>query len=139
MKHNGYQIVSESANDSLIGTLPPGIYFFGDPCYVMQESCYREWGSKYDYNDGKFKIKNGFLVAGSTDIGDGLYIGIHQSYGCDSGCLAIVSQSLWKPDINKKDGLIIDSKNPIKYIFKKGTFLITSKNFKEYVDTVYHR
>jgi hypothetical protein len=77
-------------------TLPPGQYYLGDPCYVLDDETYRShWGRQRGYAQGCYIVNGGLFAVGSTYQGDGRYEGSNGAqYGVDSGCLALVSMSL---------------------------------------------
>ena len=90
-------------------------FYFGDPCYALDEKLYNEWLAWGDErekkegrwcNDGKF-VHDGMdiMVVDSTAYGDGCYGGIHTSYGVDAGCLAVIPLEFCDEGKNFRDGL----------------------------------
>jgi len=86
------------ANFDTTTTFPAGVYYIGDPCYVMHD----EWSElcsdffflnkEHDVNDGEYTLKDGRRVfVGSTEYGDGTYsLSDGGSVGVDSGCIGLV-------------------------------------------------
>jgi hypothetical protein len=78
-------------------TLPAGIYWFGDLCYVLNDAVYDAAFGAYAYRDGYYTQTNTnhrFLVHG-TAYGDGNYDDDHgNSYSVDAGILSLASLSV---------------------------------------------
>jgi len=90
-------------------------FYFGDPCYALDEKLYNEWLAWGDErekkegrwcNDGKF-VHDGMdiMVVDSTAYGDGCYGGIHTNYGVDAGCLAVIPLEFCDESKNFRDGM----------------------------------
>ena len=87
------------ANFDTTTTFPAGVYYIGDPCYVM----HNEWSeicndfffvNRQDHgvNDGEYTLKDGRRIfVGSTAYGDGTYsLSDGGSVGVDAGCIGLV-------------------------------------------------
>lgn len=120
-------------------------FYIGDPCYVMDDELYDQWGKKYDYNDGKLKIivdgqEIDFIVH-STYYGDGCYLfstnsstyRLRKTICVDAGCIAIVPEELWAKNRPLKEaisyGIVVSTENDklprLEYV--NGTFIISMK------------
>lgn len=86
--------------DVLDCKLPPGEYYVGDICYVLDHNVYDDiWGTKFKFEDGKYTINydgyHGVFAVASTAHGDGTYRGSNGKYfDVDAGVIGIVSRSL---------------------------------------------
>lgn len=66
----------------------PGTYFFGDPCYALNEQLYdSEWGGKHNWENGDYAP---LFAVGSTKYGDGEYRdNTGHRYPVDSGSIGL--------------------------------------------------
>jgi len=113
-------------------TLPPGTYFLGDICYVLDERLYDEvWGSA-EYRDGLFEVgphKHAFVVHG-TSCGDGCFEGLPGGfcYPVDSGVLGLVHESLVDPNTDFAE---TNTKHtftqPVTFTVHDGRFVLKDK------------
>ena len=127
---------------------PEGFYF-GDPCYALNDALYQlwlDWGKenerktgRYD-NDGKF-VNNGtdIIVVDSTAYGDGCYSGRQMSYGVDAGCLAVIPLQFCDEQKDFRElGWVVNGSHKIRMITDgdDGSFSIYVDDIKqEYVET----
>lgn len=79
--------------------LSPGLYFIGDPCYVIDESLWDEFCNVLDkiekengYLGGIVEFKGARLFVATTMYGDGSYIEEHtnKTIGVDSGLIGAI-------------------------------------------------
>jgi len=79
-------------------TIPPGIYFIGDPCYLFAKG----WGRILDatsYFDKPLFEDNKCLVAFGTAYGDGVYKDQYGGPFCvDSGTIGATSIQYYEPE-----------------------------------------
>ena len=75
----------------------PGIYFLGDPCYVLK----KELWQKATENAGDFAAFEEFAIA-PTMSGDGVYKDAYsgKEFGVDSASLGIVNMKYSEPNEN---------------------------------------
>lgn len=108
-----------------MNTLPAGVYFIGDPCYVIPDE---EWGDLLDatlyfnlypseevmdssgkYNNkedqnGVFLWKSHKMGVSSTAYGDGSYASsIGVDFGVDAGLLGAIPMELVDPKLDAKE------------------------------------
>lgn len=71
---------------------PPGVYYVGDPCYVLSDDIYDTWwGEKTGYASGVIETPKGTFLVANTEYGDGTYRDEDGTrYPVDSGTLALV-------------------------------------------------
>lgn len=71
--------------------LPPGKYYIGDVCYVLDEEHYNTW-DRQGFNNGLVKIEDvGSFAVAKTAWGDGCYTGTDKvQYGVDAGNIGLV-------------------------------------------------
>jgi hypothetical protein len=80
-------------------TMPPGRYYVGDLCYLLQdewdECCGLFFAGRTDHgsNQGGFTLKDGRnFVCFNTAYGDGEYYDNHdRAYGVDAGCIGLMA------------------------------------------------
>jgi len=110
----------------------PGVYFLGDPCYVLNESMYKTWGSLHNHDEGKIDIEgsSSFVVA-RTACGDGEYQdSLGFNYPVDSGCISLIPESMWMDTVSRssieelKIGSVLDVKKEVIFTAENGTFNI---------------
>lgn len=110
-----------------IHTFPPGKYYIGDLCYVLDDKLYENVFGGQEYEDGLYTQKGGkyfFMVAG-TSWGDGTYEGSDGKEFCvDAGIIGICPESLMAKDDG--GGHMYDFKEPVKCEFKRGHFIFIS-------------
>lgn len=109
-------------SEKTTAVLPPGRYWFGDLCYVLDET-YRDVFGGQGYSEGHY-CKGGqhFLVAG-TAWGDGTYHDNEDNEYCvDAGILGIVSADLIEKD--DSGGRFIESKTDVQCKFGGGRFRV---------------
>lgn len=77
---------------------PPGTYFFGDPCYAIEDDalwtqvCDAFYTGDTSNNADGILTDGTFFVACNTMHGDGVYTGSDgYDYGVDAGLLGVVS------------------------------------------------
>jgi hypothetical protein len=118
--------------------LPPGKYYIGDLCYIMDDDVE---GNPYDnvfggtgYSAGLYTKENkGSFYVANTAYGDGAYKGSNQvEYGVDAGIIGIVNMNLIKEEevvmegkefIEDSGGTIYDFPNGVSCKFNgKGIF-----------------
>jgi hypothetical protein len=125
-------------------TLPAGRYFLGDICYIMKDSVYNYWVDKKHGADGVYTTSSsGSFVVVSAD-GDGVYpvtlnsLGvIRETQFCtDANNFGLVPTTLmdeekekvYNAHVGTADfvmGLKFIFKNPVKYIVKTDSHVIT--------------
>jgi len=110
----------------------PGVYFLGDPCYVLNKSMYETWGSVHNYDNGKIDIEgsSSFVVA-RTVYGDGEYRdSLGFNYPVDSGCISLIPESMWMKTVSRdtikelKIGSVLDVKKEVIFTAENGNFNI---------------
>ena len=101
-----------------------GTYFIGDPCYVLKDELYDEWGNESDYADGDYE----YFAVGSTCYGDGVYYDEYSKseFGVDAGILGVVDMRYAKDncDINllNKLGRIIKVEDSLTFEYDNINF-----------------
>lgn len=82
--------------------LPPGRYWIGDLCYVLNDDLYDSVFGGTSYKEGHYTHANGTFYVAPTYAGDGTYEDTDgHEYPVDAGVLSIVSESL----VDKIDGV----------------------------------
>lgn len=110
---------------------PPGQYYIGDPCYVIQE--WDEFCDTYfTTGGGELTFHGQSIFVDNTTYGDGTYEGTDgHSYSVDAGLLGIIPTSLiTEYDINNSDdvkqinrlGRLVTFDSPIKVDCDQGDF-----------------
>lgn len=132
-------------------TLPPGTYFFGDPCYVFpHDSAGQECWDRVCNPLGDADVLQGnagtdenpvTVVCGSTAYGDGEYLDqCDNSYPVDSGLLGIVNldqaeKLVTVPDVSEV-GKTFTSTGPVIFdIPRLGVFYVSYDGTHLFVDT----
>jgi hypothetical protein len=88
-------------------TLKPGLYFIGDPCYVINES-WTEFIDKVKENTIT-EFRGYEVFYGGTAWGDGTYLDNNgNEYPVDSGCLGIIPVDLIELDSSQELGQIVN-------------------------------
>lgn len=112
-------------------------FYIGDPCYVLGDNIYSDiWGDKFGYCNGKIDCGNGqaFLVHG-TAYGDGSYDDDDfNSYGVDSGTLAVIPVELCEKLDNLSWGRVVSGKEATLE-YDNGKFFITVDKKEIVIDT----
>lgn len=82
--------------------LPPGTYYIGDPCYVIEKN----WDRLCEITDiqaGQYEMDGNKFVFMPTMHGDGVYEDRQgRQYGVDAGVLAVVPVGLLERTTEKK-------------------------------------
>lgn len=82
-------------------TCPPGKYYIGDLCYVLNDKIYDTIYGGRGYEDGLYmkKYSNDFFFVAGTAYGDGSYRGSDgKSFGVDAGIIGICPASCMDHD-----------------------------------------
>jgi len=120
-------------------TFEPGVYYFGDICYVMKDEMYHGfWGDKCDFNDGVYDSPEGKFAVAGTAYGDGEYKGSDGiRYGVDAGVLGIVPESMWKVDRKEAEsmGRVFDVQNNLRFEAENGEFSVNTDGRRVVVNT----
>ena len=86
-------------------SFPPGKYYIGDPCYVINGEDWEQLGAETGwfgceegtlengYVDGIFKFKGATCFTHGTAYGDGTYYGGNHEFSVDAGLLSIIPYS----------------------------------------------
>lgn len=110
-----------------VHTFPPGKYYIGDLCYVLNDKLYENVFGGQDYDGGLYTQKgsgHSFMVA-STAWGDGTYEGSDgNEFFVDAGIIGICPVSVL--DNDGSDGHIYDFKDSVKCEFQRGHFMFIS-------------
>lgn len=119
--------------------LPPGEYYIGDICYVMNDDTYHNvWGSMFGHVDGYYTNGTKSFVVAGTSYGDGEYKGTNGfNYSVDSGTIGIVSANLFD---NEKDygglGTIHTFTKPVEVNMSiRGVFIFDTEAFHLRINT----
>ena len=101
-------------------TYKPGIYFLGDPCYVIQGT---ELWDKACEDSGEFRAFNEFAIA-PTMYGDGVYYDKYsgKEFGVDSASLGIVNLKYYHENENvayplEELGAVIEVNDYVKFTY----------------------
>jgi hypothetical protein len=109
-------------------TLNPGVYYIGDPAYVLTKDYYDAiMNQQSNSSKIKHKIANAYGVVASTNYGDGIYSGSNNfKYRVDSGQLGIIPEDWFVAKVNRarRLGTFLVFKNKIKVKVNNGNFLI---------------
>ena len=121
-------------NPNKVYKFPPGSYYIGDICYVLEEKVYNDVFVYFGFSNGLYTSKeNRFLVSG-TYAGDWTYTGTDGfQYGVDAGIIGIVSESLIHSVTSY--GNKYDFPEGVDVQMKDGIFTFKKKNFKLTIDT----
>jgi hypothetical protein len=127
-------------NNTIQKVLPAGLYFFGDPCYVLDD---QDWLRFCHYFDNFFASSDAVVsdslielneewngtIANYTAYGDGEYESDCESFTCfvDSGMIGLVEGSYWEK--NNQDrlnelGKVIEFNEPVLFESHDGKFFI---------------
>jgi len=121
-------------NPNKIYKLPPGNYYIGDICYVLNDSIYDGVFGSYGYSSGWYTSEKGHFLVSGTYAGDGAYIGTDGfEYGVDAGIIGIVSESLIE-DVTPS-GRNYNFPNGVDVKMKNGVFTFKTKDFNLTIDT----
>jgi hypothetical protein len=109
-------------------TAPPGKYYIGDLCYVLDDPVYDTiFGGLGGYDSGLYQEKgtDRFFFVERTAYGDGLYYDSEgRDYGVDAGIIGICPASLMAK--NDGGGQMHEFTEPVLCKFKGGVFKFTS-------------
>lgn len=124
----------------LLEIFPPGKYYVGDCCYVLDDDIYHDvWGKHYNYQNGTFECNGKRVAVGSTGLGDGTFRGSDGiDYCIDSGTLAMVPFSLCtkcSEDEAKELGAVYTFDSEIQFHSHRGIFEVASNGFYVRIDT----
>lgn len=113
-----------------MNTLPPGKYYIGDPCYVIDD---KEWddvldATAYFENAGVSTFQGHQLWGHSTAYGDGTYLDQNgNEYGVDSGCIGAVPIGLIENPGGEDHGtMVIDAPEGLRVSYENGKFWFNS-------------
>lgn len=102
----------------------PGIYFLGDPCYVLK----KELWEKAVEDAGDFAAYDEFAIA-PTMYGDGVFRDIYsgKEFGVDSASLGIVNMKFSEPNENVTEkldrlGAIIEVNEYVKFEYNENDY-----------------
>jgi len=112
-------------------TLPPGKYYIGDPCYVLDDDAWdRVLELSSCFEDGKpVPFDDHMIWAHHTMYGDGAYYDQNgNEFGVDSGCLGAVPLSAISDPAGEDSGALVDAPNGlvVEYDEQTGTFVFGS-------------
>ena len=129
------QWIYERMVSGRIYTLPAGVYYVGDPCFIMKEEMYEVIACQTDYMDGLYSHDKYRILLGRTQRENGTYTGSDAfDYSVDSGMIGIISISLADGDVGdlaKMHKFLTDA-----YIkIEGGVFTITCGNSVVVIDT----
>jgi hypothetical protein len=118
-----------------IYTFPAGVYYVGDPCFIMKEEMYEVIACQTDYMDGLYAQDKYRMLLGRTHRENGTYSGSDAfDYTVDSGMIGIISMSLADGDVGdlaKMHKFLTDA-----YIkIEGGVFTITCGSSVVVIDT----
>ncbi len=124
----------------LLEIFPPGKYYIGDCCYVLDDDVYHDvWGKQYNYQNGTFECNGKRVAVGSTGLGDGTFRGSdHIDYCIDSGTLSMVPFELCtkcSEDEAKELGAVYTFDSEIQFHSYRGIFEVASNGFYVRIDT----
>ena len=114
-------------------------FYIGDPCYALADNVYDGVWGEHGYEDGKITVgEHAFVVAG-TAYGDGCYYDQHyNSYGVDSGTIALIPLEL----VVKRTceelselGRIIKESGEAEFTAQNGIFEIETNEYNVKIDT----
>jgi hypothetical protein len=120
--------------------LPLGTYFLGDPSYVLPANIYEDWIESLtaaEDGSGYYTIGPWYFVVGKTAYGDGLYSaqGSDNTYGVDSGMIALVPLPLFSADLALNFGSLHTFTSPVQFTELHGVFTVTSGSLNIVIDT----
>ena len=118
-------------------TMPAGQYYFGDPCYVINEG-WLPLLNDTDYLED-FSTTERVLRAGSTAHGDGLYGGMgilrNNMFAVDSGSLGFVPVD--EMEVSTLDaermGTLVSMQEPFTFGVERGVYYVNG-NVVVYTD-----
>jgi predicted DNA-binding WGR domain protein len=98
--------ISEAKDEPVEAQFGPGKYYIGDPCYVMKDALYDQWGEENDWEGAGVYTVNGQTFACShTAHGDGEYKGSDgKDYGVDAGIIGVVPEAMFDLEDNPNAG-----------------------------------
>jgi hypothetical protein len=147
---HSFSINEENINDTydVAGTMPPGKYWIGDLCYVMDD----KWGAVCDLiiqgNDvgsGVFELPDGTtFVSLNTAYGDGVYTDLSRNqYPVDAGLIgAIKVDDITSKNVDMRGGHVFDF--PYEWAFRKDdgilsfdSIIINTGDKEDYDDDYY--
>lgn len=113
-------------------TLPAGRYYIGDICYALEENIYMDfWGTKNNFQDGKYVYKSYNFIVHSTYYGDGWYESNSDvRYAVDAGNIGMVHEKLFDTKKLKRMTMlgthysIHTFTGDISFEYDNGTFMI---------------
>lgn len=110
---------------------PPGVYYIGDPCYVIPDE---EWDEYIEVSDAESNETAFFhgepTWSHYTAHGDGEYHNSSRSMALpvDSGTIGVVPQALWAKNLTDDEieglGHIYTAKSGFKAHYNNGVFTI---------------
>ena len=110
---------------------PPGVYYIGDPCYVIPGE---QWDEYIDVVSAESNDTGMFHGSPTwshyTAHGDGEYYNGSRSMALpvDSGTIGVVPEALWAANLSEDDiaqlGYIFTSKSGFKAHYNNGVFTI---------------
>lgn len=114
--------------------LPPGKYYIGDICYVLDDDVYTGVWGKAKYANGVYEVDGNKFAVHMTAYGDGEYMGSNKiSYCVDAGNIGIVPIKLCKAnseqDIEETElGSFYESDKEVHFRCYDGDFWIDDIN-----------
>lgn len=136
----------------MVLTLPPGKYYIGDPCYVIDT----DWDAVLDLHESPtkdaistglrprdpedkiFEFKGCKLWMHSTAYGDGSYMDQNgNEYGVDSGLLGAIPLELIDDADGEIEGRVVDAPNGLVVSYEDGTFYLGDTVIKTQDDPEY--
>jgi len=125
-------------DETKVHEFPPGRYYVGDPCYVIDNTDWDILGENTawfgcdpdklpvsNYNDGVFEFNGHKCFAYHTQWGDGVYTFGRMEFGVDAGLLSVIPVEAIKDDqFENAEGLgkIFEFKVPFKVWYEEGIF-----------------
>lgn len=97
---------SKPSEANYVGSLPPGQYYLGDPCYVIATEFWDDFCKAIDaadeeypeypgYNGVIFEFQGHKVFVTATNYGDGSYLdNLGNKYGVDAGIIGLIPEAL---------------------------------------------
>lgn len=107
--------------------------YLGDPCYVLADDLYQQWGEQRNWKDGVIKAGDSEWCAGGTAFGDGCYYDNDSDteYGVDAGVLGLVPlEIIDDEDCAIRLGRVIEEAGEYEFEDEDGYFTITTPSGK---------
>ena len=121
-------------NTKKVYSFPPGNYYIGDICYVLDDVIYDTVFGGSAYESGLYSSTNGQFLVSNTYAGDGTYTGSDGfDYMVDAGIIGIVSSALISKDTI--GGKIYDFPKGVHVTMKDGIFIFQADMFDLEINT----